>query len=46
MLFLDPPHELSPNQRLQIIAAILARGVLRLADLDLISPQDSGPPAP
>lgn len=36
MLFLDPPDELTPDQRLQIIAAIFARGVLRLADLDLI----------
>ncbi|WP_261365033.1 hypothetical protein [Anatilimnocola floriformis] len=36
MLFLDPPHELTPEQRLEIIAAIFARGVLRLAELDLI----------
>jgi hypothetical protein len=46
MLFLDPPHELTPDQRLKIIAAIFARGILRLADLDLISPEESGHPAP
>ncbi|WP_425613601.1 hypothetical protein NA78x_003436 [Anatilimnocola sp. NA78] len=41
MLFLDPPHELTPEQRLQIIAAIFARGILRLAELDLIEPEES-----
>ncbi|WP_261365039.1 hypothetical protein [Anatilimnocola floriformis] len=42
MLFLDLPHELTPDQRLQIIAAILARGVLRLPELDLIdNPEES-----
>lgn len=41
MIFLDPPHELTPDQRLQIIAAIFARGFLRLAELDLIeSPEN------
>jgi hypothetical protein len=41
MLFLDPPHELTPDQRLQIIAAIFARGILRLAELDLIEAEKS-----
>lgn len=36
MLFLDPPHDLTPEQRLELIAAIFARGVLRLAELDLL----------